>query len=49
MWPGIMNLWNLWVPTTERGGIIGFVGSGTQVGIIFGFSLGNLELIYIKF
>jgi hypothetical protein len=45
MWPGLFNLWNLWIPAKDRGGIIGFVGSGSQVGIIFGFSLGKLGLL----
>ena len=48
MWPGIMNMWNYWAPTLERGRLIGFAGSGSQVGIIIGFSLGGYLCVHGK-
>ena len=46
MWPAIMNLWNLWAPKSERGKLISFVAAGMEIGVIFGFSLGCLLIMF---
>jgi MFS family permease len=45
-WPGIFALYGRWVPSLERGRLLSFSGSGSQVGIITGFSLGGYLCVH---
>ena len=40
IWPSIMNHWNVWSKSEERGRLISFTDCGSQIGKIIAFSLG---------
>jgi ACS family sodium-dependent inorganic phosphate cotransporter-like MFS transporter 5 len=46
MWPAMANMWTHWAPNLERGRLIAFSASGSQVGIIGGFSLGGYLCVH---
>lgn len=41
MWPTMMSIWSNWAPSNERSRLLGVSSSGSQLGIIVGFSFGG--------
>lgn len=45
-WPGMWNWWGFWMPNSEKGSLISFIGSGGNIGVMIAFSLGGYLCIH---
>jgi hypothetical protein len=40
------NWWGFWMPNSEKGSLISFIGSGGNIGVMIAFSLGGYLCIH---